>query len=153
MSSDPSKTGLWPTLVLRDPDAMLGWLTAIGFVENAVYRDEGVLVHGELLWPAGGGVMLGAERDNPRWPAQAGRAATYLVTDDVDAVFEAATRAGADTVQRPEDGDQGRSAAVADPEGNLWSFGSYAPSARPAAQASDPGSPAPSTPPSTPQAD
>ena len=150
MSSDPSRTGVWPTLTLRDPDAMIGWLAAIGFVENALYRDEaGGLVHGELLWPAGGGLMLGAERDNPRWPAQAGRAATYLVTDDVDAVFDAATRGGAGTVQRPEDGDQGRSAAVTDPEGNLWSFGSYAPSAQPAARAADPATP----PPSTPQAD
>ena len=95
MSSDPSSTGVWPTLTLRDPDAMITWLTAIGFVENALYRDEGgVLVHGELLWPAGGGLMLGAERDNPRWPAQAGRAATYLVTDDVDAVFEALAAIG-----------------------------------------------------------
>jgi uncharacterized glyoxalase superfamily protein PhnB len=147
MSSDPSSTGVWPTLVVRDAEAMTAWLSTIGFVENAMYRDEdGVLVHGELLWPAGGGVMIGAERDNPRWPARAGSGATYLVSDDVDAVFEAATRAGASTVQPPIDGEQGRSAAVADPEGNLWSFGGYTPTAMPAAQAADPDGPAPSTP-------
>jgi uncharacterized glyoxalase superfamily protein PhnB len=150
MSSDPSSTALWPTLTLRDPEAMTAWLAAIGFVENAMYRDEdGVLVHGEVLWPGGGGLMLGAERDNPHWPAQSGGGATYLVTDDVDAVFAAATRAGGRAVQEPRDGDQGRSAAVADPEGNLWSFGSYVPTAMPAAQSSNPGTP----PPSTPQAD
>jgi uncharacterized glyoxalase superfamily protein PhnB len=150
MSSDPSKTGLWPTLTLRNVDAMTAWLGTLGFVENAMFRDEsGVLLHGELLWPAGGGLMVGAERENPRWPARAGGGATYLVTEDVDGVFEAATRAGAGTVQRPQDGDQGRSAAVTDPEGNLWAFGDYSPTALPAARSSDPDAP----PPSTPQAD
>ena len=150
MSSDPSSTGLWPTLTLRDTDAMIAWLAAIGFVENAMYRDaDGVLVHGEVFWPGGGGLMLGAERDNPHWPAQAGRGATYLVTDDVDGVFAAATGAGARVVQEPQDGEQGRSASVADPEGNLWAFGGYVPTAMPAARAADPATP----PPSTPQAD
>ncbi len=150
MTTDPSSIGAWPTLVVRDAAAMTEWLAAIGFVENALFHDEDdatVLRHGELLWPAGGGLMLGSARGNPHWPAQPGHGATYLVSDDVDEVFAAATRAGAGVVQEPCDAPHGgRSAAVADPEGNLWSFGSYRPSAMPAARSSEPDGEAPSMP-------
>lgn len=123
--------GLWQTLSYRDADAGLAWLEAVGFTPKEVYRDPAdasLVQHAELLWPAGGGVMLGSHRDNPDWPQQPGTGAAYLVTDDPDAVHRAAIDAGATSLREPRDEDYGgRGATVRDPEGNLWSFGSYAP--------------------------
>ncbi len=123
--------GLWHTLTFTDADAGIAWLTAIGFTEKEIHRDPGdaaMVVHAEMLWPAGGGVMFGSHRPNPDWPTQPGHAAAYLVTDDVDGVFAAAISAGATALREPRDEDYGgRGATVTDPEGNLWSFGSYAP--------------------------
>ncbi len=43
-----------------------------------------------------------------------------------DALFERATAAGAEVVRGLEDEDYGsRGFSVRDPEGNLWSFGTY----------------------------
>ncbi|MCB0978887.1 MAG: glyoxalase [Acidimicrobiales bacterium] len=123
--------GLWQTIRCRDADAVIAWLTAIGFTEHAVYRDEkdeSLIVHAELLWPGGGGVMLGSMRDSGEWKRDPGSAGTYLVTEDPDGVYAKALAAGAEGVQEPRDEDYGgRGAAVRDLEGNLWSFGSYAP--------------------------
>ncbi|PWN03985.1 glyoxalase [Nocardioides silvaticus] len=121
-------TTVWPAMAFRDSDRMITWLQAIGFTEHATYRDNGTVVHAEWLWPGGGGIMFGDERDDSPLH-EAGKAGTYLVTEDPDAVFDAAVAAGA-TVQRPmEDQDYGgRSGSVRDPEGNHWSFGSYQPS-------------------------
>jgi uncharacterized glyoxalase superfamily protein PhnB len=122
---------LWQTLSFRDADAMMRWLSAIGFVEHATYRDEtdpAVVVHAEWLWPGGGGVMFGSERPNPDWPMTAGQAGTYLVTDDPDGAFARAIDAGATVVRQPREEEYGgRGAVVRDPEGNHWSFGSYQP--------------------------
>lgn len=125
------KPGLWVTLTYRDADGAIAWLKAVGFAEHETYRDDrdpAVVTHAQLLWPAGGGVMLGTYRDKPDWPSRPGQASAYAVTDDVDAVYEAAVTAGGRSMHPPRDEDYGgRSAAVADPEGNLWSFGSYRP--------------------------
>lgn len=124
-------TTLWVTLSYRDADAALGWLRAVGFTEGEVHRstkDPSVVEHAELSWPGGGGLMLGSHRENPSWPVEPGHGATYAITDDVDGVFEAAVAAGGKAVREPVDQDYGgRSATVTDPEGNLWSFGSYRP--------------------------
>lgn len=123
--------GLWATFSFRDVEAAIRWLTAIGFKEHSLYRDDGdpsVVVHAEMIWPPGGGIMFGSTRENPEWPSQPGVGATYLVTDDVDGVYAAALRAGGVSLRAPRDEEYGgRGATVRDPEGNLWSFGSYRP--------------------------
>ena len=123
--------GLWPTLSFRNAEAMISWLKAVGFTDHALYRDESdpsVVTHAEMLWPSGGGVMFGSHYDNPEWPSRPGTGSTYLVTDDVDGVFKAAVAGGAKVLREPRDEDYGgRGAVVFDPEGNLWSFGSYQP--------------------------
>jgi uncharacterized glyoxalase superfamily protein PhnB len=49
-----------------------------------------------------------------------------VVTDDVDDLFERAVARGATAIRKPSDTDYGsRECAVRDPEGNLWSFGTY----------------------------
>lgn len=129
--NDPTTVGLWQTLRFRDPERMITWLRAIGFTEHAIYRTDvepPEVAHAEMLWPAGGGIMFGVDRDSPDWPAQPGTSAAYLVTDDPDGAYAAALAAGGASLYEPRDQDYGgRGAAVVDPEGNLWSFGSYRP--------------------------
>ena len=126
-----SGIGLWPTLSFRDADAMIAWLEAIGFAGLAAYRDENEpaqVQHAEMRWPAGGGIMFGSHRDGNDVTTPVGRGAAYLVTDDPDRVFDAAVAAGG-TVVRPmvDQAYGGRGGSVADPEGNVWSFGDYQP--------------------------
>jgi uncharacterized glyoxalase superfamily protein PhnB len=128
--SDAEGVGLWHSLTFRDADAMTRWLTAVGFAPHTVHRADGTgqVVHAEMLWPQGGGIMFGTYRDNPEWPARPGTAAAYLVIDDPDGVHAAALAAGGASVQAPRDQDYGgRVCTVTDPEGNLWSFGTFRP--------------------------
>ena len=122
--------GLWQCLTFQDAEAMMRWLVAVGFEERAVYRDdldERRVVHAEYVWPHGGGVMFSTYADRPDWPVRPGTAAAYLVCDDCDDLHSRATAAGATTLRPPEDQDYGgRAATVRDPEGNLWSMGTYA---------------------------
>ena len=119
---------LWHAMSFRDADTMMAWLSAIGFVEHATYRDEqNQVVHAEWLWPGGGGIMFGADTNGT--VHNAGGSAAYLISDDPDAVFDRAVAAGATVVRQMADQDYGgRSGSVEDPEGNHWSFGSYQPS-------------------------
>ncbi|MEO6987232.1 MAG: VOC family protein [Aquihabitans sp.] len=123
--------GLWQTLRCDDADAEIAWLIAIGFTEHGVFRsdeDETIVEHAQLVWPGGGGVMLGSHRDGTEWKQGTGNAGTYLVTDDPEGLYASAVAAGATSVMEPtEQHYGGRDAIVRDPEGNLWSFGDYAP--------------------------
>ena len=128
-----STVRLWPTLSFRDTDAMIAWLHAIGFTEHATYRDESdpsLVVHAEMLWPGGGGIMFGSHGVGADdLGLQPGSGSAYLVTDDPDAVFAAAIKAGGTQVRPMTDQDYGgRGGSVVDPEGNHWSFGDYQPS-------------------------
>lgn len=126
MSDIPS---IWPCLTCTDPRAMVTFLTtAFGLSERVVHGEGDVVHHAELTWtgPTGriGGVMLGpAEPGCGRPP---GSSATHVVVDDPDARFATATAAGATVVRALEDTDYGsRQFVVTDPEGNLWSFGTW----------------------------
>jgi uncharacterized glyoxalase superfamily protein PhnB len=53
----------------------------------------------------------------------------HAALDDPDALHAMAKRAGAEIVMDPADQDYGsRDFAARDPEGNIWSFGTYQPS-------------------------
>ena len=58
-----------------------------------------------------------------------GSGAVYVVVkDDIDTHHDRAKAAGAQIVYGPADQDYGsRDYSARDPEGNLWSFGTYAP--------------------------
>jgi uncharacterized glyoxalase superfamily protein PhnB len=125
---------VWPALRARDARALIRFLVdALGFEETVVYGDQpdgsgDVVVHAELSWPLGGGIMLGSVKAVPddAWPVQPGSAGCYVVTDAPDALYERAVAAGAEVVAPLHDTDYGsRDFAVRDPEGNLWSFGTY----------------------------
>jgi uncharacterized glyoxalase superfamily protein PhnB len=84
--------------------------------------------HAELAWGDGGMAMLGATSDGSdgRLATGSGAAWLYLVVEDPDAHHDRAVAAGAEIVQPLEDEDYGsRDYTARDPEGNLWSFGTY----------------------------
>jgi uncharacterized glyoxalase superfamily protein PhnB len=122
---------IWPCLNYRDAHAAIRFLTdAFGFVETIVVDGgpERPVAHAEPRFPDGGGVMLGSAsgegNEFERLPT--GACSVYVVTDEPDALFERATLAGARVVRGLEDTDYGsRGFTVRDPEGNLWSFGTY----------------------------
>ena len=126
-------TGVWPTLTYRDARAGIAFLVdAFGFVETATYAadyDATVVHHAELRWPLGGGVMLGSagKDDGAYGKRRPGNDAVYVVCTDPDALLARAVAAGAELVRDIADEDHGsRGFTVRDPEGNLWSFGTYA---------------------------
>ena len=123
---------VWPAFRARDARGLIRFLVdAFGFEETVVYGHQpdgsgDVVVHAQLSWPLGGGVMLGSVRDDGGWAASPGTAACYVVTDAPDALHDRAVAAGAEVVQPLHDTDYGsRDFAVRDPEGNRWSFGTY----------------------------
>ena len=75
-------------------------------------------------------VMIGSEREGDRFGTNAGHTWVYVVIDDTDAHCQRARSAGAEIVMEPTDQDYGsRDYAARDPEGNIWSFGTYDPNA------------------------
>ena len=127
MSDVPST---WTSLSCTDPRALITFLTtAFGFTERVAYAEGGTVVHAELTWtgPSGqvGGVMLGPAADCGEMPPP-GSAAVHVVTDDPDGRFATAVAAGATVVHEPKDVDYGsRICELRDPDGNLWSFGTW----------------------------
>jgi uncharacterized glyoxalase superfamily protein PhnB len=121
---------VWPTLRARDARALITFYEeAFGFQVAALYPDDGDgVAHAQLRWPEGGGIMLGSAREGTDWSLAPGTFGAYVVTADPDALFQRAVAAGATGLPEPmtpEYGGGGRECAVRDPEGNLWSFGTY----------------------------
>jgi uncharacterized glyoxalase superfamily protein PhnB len=117
---------VWPTLRARDARALIRFLVdVVGFDETAVYGEGDDVHHAQLSWPPGGGIMLGSVRDDA-WALQPGTFGAYVVADDIDGLYQRVTAAGAEIIRKPDDTDYGsREFALRDPEGNLWSFGTY----------------------------
>ena len=123
---------VWPTLRSTDARGLIRFLTeAFGFTETVTYADGDTVHHAELAWPPGGGIMLGSAPEHGAkdpWPVPIppGAFSCYAVTDEPDALFARATAAGAKVARELHDTDYGsRDFAVTDPDGNLWSFGTY----------------------------
>ena len=138
--SDLAKTttaSIVPTLRYRDAPAAIEWLErAFGFRRHFVVPDgEGGVAHAQLTF-GNGMVMASSARDDEfgrlQRPLESPDApvsqSPYVIVTDVDAHHARALAAGAEVVQPPEDKDYGgRGYGCRDPEGNLWSFGSYDP--------------------------
>ncbi|MCY1293288.1 hypothetical protein D9M69_438140 [compost metagenome] len=129
---------LIPCLHYCDAPAAIAWLRdTFGFREHLVVPDEqGGILHAELSC-GHGLLMLGSigAADNPyrrrmRLPQQAGgnTQSLYMVVADVDGLYARAKAAGAEMVIDIKDEDYGgRGFTCLDPEGHVWSFGSYDP--------------------------
>ncbi|MCX4583040.1 VOC family protein [Streptomyces sp. NBC_01481] len=131
MTQSPS---ICPTLTYADAKAAIKQLTeAFGFTEHAVYEDEaGAVVHAELTF-GNGMVMLGSKGTGSEFDKLmegGGPTGVFVHVDDVDAHHSRAVEHGADVVMPPTDQDYGaRDYMARDIEGNVWSFGTYAPGA------------------------
>ncbi len=119
------KSTVIPSLRYKDAPAAIEWLcAAFGLEKNAVYPNpDGTIAHAQLTF-GNGMIMLGSVAGSGGADPQN----IYLVVNDADAVFEKAKAAGAvivQDIQNPEYG--GRGFSCRDPEGHVWSFGTYDP--------------------------
>jgi uncharacterized glyoxalase superfamily protein PhnB len=129
-----------PNLRYADAPRAIDFLcAAFGFEKRAVYmsgEDPAVVQHAQLVW-RDRMVMVSSALDTEiarasglRTVAEAGgaTASLYLIVEDVDAHAARARACGAEILGGPDDKDYGgRGYGARDPEGNLWSFGSYDP--------------------------
>ena len=125
-----------PALRYRDAPAAIEWLCkAFGFEKQAVYAGEnGEIEHAQLTFGIGM-IMLGSMRDNDygrffKHPHEVGGVTqgTYLIVEDADAHYTRAKAAGAEILLDIKIQDYGgRDYTCRDPEGHVWTFGTYDP--------------------------
>ena len=134
-----TKATVIPALRCRDAPAAIEWLcNTFGFEKHLVVpNDDGTIAHAQLSF-GNGMIMLssvpGTESEFGRLmkqPDEIGGAETqcaYIVVNDADAVYARAKAAGAKIATAIKDEDYGgRGFSCYDPEGHLWSFGTYDP--------------------------
>ena len=130
-----------PAMRYRDAPAALDWLEkAFGFHRHFVVPGPNdTIAHAQMSYGFGM-IMLGSVADggdthgwDVRSPLDIGGATTqgvYVCLDDIDAHYARAKAAGAEITRDLQDTDYGsREYAARDPEGHLWSFGTYRPNA------------------------
>ena len=128
-----------PVLRYRDAPAAIDWLCqTFGFEKHLVVPNKnGTVAHAQLSF-GNGMIMLGSVLENEtefgrlmRQPDEIGGAETqsaYVVVTDADAIYAAAKAGGAKIAVEIKDEDYGgRGFSCHDPEGHLWSFGTYDP--------------------------
>jgi uncharacterized glyoxalase superfamily protein PhnB len=136
----PIRPAIIPCLRYVDAVPAIDFLCrAFGFQRQAVFADaeDPSLVHHAQLVLDGNMIMLSSARDGTgldygaKTPAQAGGVTVtiYVVVEAIEAHFARAQEAGAEmiSVLKDNDGYPGQGYSVRDPEGNVWSFGSYDP--------------------------
>lgn len=127
----PANPTVWLTLQAHDAPALISFYTEVlGFTLRARYDEEGTdrVAHAELVWPEGsGGVMLGSHKPGGAWTTEPGTAAAYVVSTDPAAIHARVVAHGGATITAElTEKDYGSTEfALADPEGNQWSFGTY----------------------------
>ena len=116
-----------------DASAAVDWLEqAFGFERSSVHESNGKIAHAELRF-GDSMVMLGAAFENDwgmRTPRELGgvNQGVYVIVDDIEAQYERARGSGAEILRKLADTDYGsREFMARDPEGNIWSFGTYKP--------------------------
>lgn len=121
-------------LTYDDPQGAIDWLEkALGFERASVHEGpNGEIVHAELRF-GDGMIMLGASGPNEfglRTPRELGAVSqgVYVIVDEIAASYERAVTAGAEILRELADTDYGSQEFMArDPEGNIWSVGTYRP--------------------------
>lgn len=129
-----SDHNIWPGLSSTDPLALRRWLAGLGFTEGGCHFADGAegdttkVQHSEMLWPEGGRVMVSSTgKTDDTFVTTPGSANLYVVTAEPDAVHAKAHALGARFLRELREEDYGsRGFSIADPDGNAWSFGTYA---------------------------
>lgn len=123
---------IFPAMKYRDGQAAIDWLeAAFGFRPCAVHTaPDGSVAHAEMAFGEDGMIMLGGESrtPDPANPWANAKLGIYVHVDDIDAHFARAKAAGAQIVRPLADTSYGaREYSCRDPDGHLWSFGTYHP--------------------------
>lgn len=137
MNASTARSHAIPCLRYREPAGMIDWLCgSFGFERHLVVGDDaGGVVHAQLRF-GNGMVMIGPVQHDAfgRLMAQPGEVGgretqcAYLICDDPDALHASALAAGAPILMPLRDEDYGgRGFSCRDPEGHIWTFGSYDP--------------------------
>lgn len=124
-------THIFPSLRYRDTRAAAEWLQEAFGLElvTSHENEDGSIGHAEMRW-GDSTIMFGEENEEAieRFGEHAGQAWLYVSVEDPDAHHARAISAGAQIVMELTDLDYGsRDYSARDPEGNLWSFGTYDP--------------------------
>lgn len=127
-----------PGMRYRDALKMIEWLEkAFGFQKQAVYMaGETAVAHAQMTF--GNGMIMLSSVDNGSkasefmtQPDQVGNRETQsacLIVSDCDAIYKTAKAAGARMLFDLSEMDYGGKAfTCADPEGHIWSIGTYDP--------------------------
>lgn len=125
-----------PCLRYRDAPAAIEWLcNTLGFHASLVLPNEdGTIAHAELSY-GNGMIMLSSIFDTDfgrllTQPSQAGGVtqSAYLIVNNADEVHARCLKAGAPIEMPLQDEDYGgRGFTCRDPEGHIWSIGTYDP--------------------------
>lgn len=139
MSSIPKQTlcTVVPCMRYRDAPAAIEWLCdTFGFeTQLVVPNEDGTIAHAQLSF-GNSMIMLGSVFDTEygrlvKQPADIGHfvtQSTYLVVNNADLVYGRALEAGAKILLDIKDEDYGgRGFTCRDPEGHVWSIGTYDP--------------------------
>ncbi len=129
----PLPTGVVPVLFYRDAPAMLDWLErAFGFTRRLVVPGAGGAVRHSELTLGESVIMVSSSMPErkQRGPAELGAATggVCVYVADPDAHHARAVAAGAEVLFPLKDSDYGsRDYTARDPEGTMWTFGTYIP--------------------------
>lgn len=139
MSLSPKKThaNIIPCFAYENPAAAIEWLkNALGFTEHSRYEEGGTVVHAELTF-GHGMIMVGPVNKEAPFgrfmarPPEIGGLQTqppYVIVEDADATYAAVKAAGGEIVVEIETASYGgRGFSCRDPEGFIWSVGTYDP--------------------------
>lgn len=128
---DAKKPNIFPGFRYRDAPGAIEWLENVfGFERHFVVPgDEGTIAHAQLKL-GDGLIMLGSSPKSvdPENPWDSAKQGIYVRVDDIDKHYQRARDGGADIVTPLRETEYGsREYAARDPDGNLWSFGTYDP--------------------------
>jgi uncharacterized glyoxalase superfamily protein PhnB len=139
MSSIPKQTlcNVIPCIRYRDAPAAIEWLCdTFGFeTQLVVPNEDGSIAHAQLSF-GNGMIMLGSAFDTEygrllKQPSEIGDFVTqssYLVVNNADLVYGRVLEAGGKILLDIKDEDYGgRGFTCRDPEGHIWSIGTYDP--------------------------
>lgn len=134
----PTRSNIIPGLRYHDAQAAIEWLCAnFGFQKHLVVPgDKGDIVHAQLSF-GNGMVMLASHEttspygklvSTPDANGQRPCQAMYVVVENADVVWDKVKSAGATIVIEIKNEDYGgRGFTCRDPEGHIWSIGTYDP--------------------------
>ena len=129
-NTSEGKPNIFPALRYRNGAAAVEWLGKVfGFEKHMVVPGpQGNVAHAEMKLGSGM-IMLGSgQHGSASDPWNEVQQGVYVQVEDVDGHYARARAAGAEIVRPLQDTDYGsREFSVRDPEGHLWSFGTYLP--------------------------